>query len=160
MTTLTGRTALSVATIALVLGVVGPGVNAAQAHAAPQPGARVHVCPSEAFISPCLDVYEIGRRTYAEWDNVWMWSRFVLTWQQKGFGVHRWELDGQKRRAFVTDTEREKIYTFRISGCDTWLPGPRTPCSVWTTAVYKTRLDFPPDCNLCGDFEGVEVKEG
>jgi hypothetical protein len=60
--------------------------------------------------------------------------------------------------AWVKDTKRDRNYTFSISGCDSWLPGPQKPCSVPTTLTYRTQKVYPPECNLCDDFVGKPVK--
>jgi hypothetical protein len=91
---------------------------------------------------PCLGVHEIGNKTYAEWDNKWFWNKFIFTWQREGGDLHYKELSGDRRSFYVSDAWRNKTYTFKIQGCDSFLqPG---ICSQMMTISYTTLSKFPP----------------
>lgn len=151
MTILRGRTALSVSAIALAIGAIGPGFNAAQAHA------EYLFCPPNPLDSPCLGAEESGRKAWVTWDNKMFWTSFIFMWQRDGGDLHWYELPGDQRSFYVENAWRNKTYTFKIQGCESFLQPGR--CSQLMIIQLDTPAYYPPERNLLDDYEGNPVDD-
>jgi hypothetical protein len=138
MTILRGRTALSISAIALGIGALGPGFNAAQD-------------------SACLGAEESGRKAWVTWDNKLFWTSFIFMWQRDGGDLHWYELPGDQRSFYVENAWRNKTYTFKIQGCESFLQPGR--CSQLMIIQLDTPAYYPPERNLLDDYEGNPVDE-